>query len=413
MICEYRTHPFKKRKTLSRDLPPDTIPRREEPNAQTLSIAGSLATPTARQYPNPGYLGNSSHTTIFQNLPGAIVGEATHLLSSPNVENLPTVDDDQFLQATKLIEDICGNDLKSFVALIEYWIRQSGVNLPLAAAFVMACAQSTEAFLNGCDMSLSSRSMGDLVGKVFQNSFTPIAAAQHSTIDEFVTRFSAKNVRWETIGLFFTALSRASTDVQDVPPSIKLAHDVETLKRIALRYADRCLEVCLPLDCLNDMQLVLQYENFINHSFVDGDQSYHSWKRLGDVISSIFALGYHETINSERVSPEFLVQLRESVVARAYSADKNVSIFLGRPPRMISKFCNFDFLEVSPTQIAGRHRTPPRYLGWTPNDEFDYTLDTWWSFICALLKEEVLDLTVEKDHEQKVTIARSVNTTCI
>jgi hypothetical protein len=40
-----------------------------------------------------------------------------------------------------------------------------------------------------------------------------------------------------------------------------------------MSFSDRCLELSISLDCLNDLQLVLQYENFISHSNVDGDES--------------------------------------------------------------------------------------------------------------------------------------------
>lgn len=73
------------------------------------------------------------------------------------------------------------------------------------------------------------------------------------------------------------------------------------------------------------MQLVLQYENFIMHSFIDGDLSeaplsvqklretlltndnlgYHLWRKLGDVISSISAMGYHDDIDNKPDTPFF------------------------------------------------------------------------------------------------------------
>ena len=45
-----------------------------------------------------------------------------------------------------------------------------------------------------------------------------------------------------------------------------------------MHLSDRCLEMCLSLDCLNDMQLLLQYENWIIHTFLDGDQSKQTFR---------------------------------------------------------------------------------------------------------------------------------------
>lgn len=55
---------------------------------------------------------------------------------------------------------------------------------------------------------------------------------------------------------------------------------------------------------------------------------YHSWKRLGDMTSSLFALGFHEHTRADKCCPEFLKNIREAAFAFTYSADKDVSIFL-------------------------------------------------------------------------------------
>jgi hypothetical protein len=97
---------------------------------------------------------------------------------------------------------------------------------------------------------------------------------------------------------------------------------------------------------------------------------------MGDVSSSLFALGYHEEIGHETVVPAFLRRLRLHALSRAYSADKNVSIFLGRPPRIQLKYC----------------LTLPRQFTWTSGEDFSYEIETQWSAVCAILKEEILDL---------------------
>lgn len=108
---------------------------------------------------------------------------------------------------------------------------------------------------------------------------------------------------------------------------------------------------------------------------------YHSWRKLGDVVSSLFALGYHEQLGHPAVTPPFLRELRFVAHSRTYSADKNCSIFLGRPPRMLKRYC--------PT--AGLPEA------WEPDERFSYRADTRVHGICALLKEDVLDL--ERDDQ--------------
>ena len=118
-------------------------------------------------------------------------------------------------------------------------------------------------------------------------------------------------------------------------------------------------------------------------------KGYHSWRRLGDVISSLFTLGYHERIFENSSVPPFIKDLRRTAFARAYSADKNVSIFLGRPPRLLKRYCRFH-LPGHEQEFGAEHSAEP--FVWKASDKFDYTTDTRWSAICAMLKDEVLDL---------------------
>lgn len=115
---------------------------------------------------------------------------------------------------------------------------------------------------------------------------------------------------------------------------------------------------------------------FMNHQTSNDCLGYHSWRKLGDVISSLFALGYHEQLGDASSTPAFLRELRFVAFSRTYSADKNCSIFLGRPPRMLKEYC--------PTACMPET--------WTGNERFTYRADTRVHSICALLKEDVLNL---------------------
>lgn len=97
--------------------------------------------------------------------------------------------------------------------------------------------------------------------------------SSETTFDEYCANFSGQNSRWETFGLFFTAVCRASIDLAYAEPLYGSEQQRLKMQNLTLSYSDRCLDLCLPLDCMNDLQLVLQYENFISHSQVDGDQS--------------------------------------------------------------------------------------------------------------------------------------------
>lgn len=109
------------------------------------------------------------------------------------------------------------------------------------------------------------------------------------------------------------------------------------------------------------------------------------------MISSLFALGYHEQLGDVHTTPEFLRELRFVAFSRTYSADKNCSIFLGRPPRMSKRYCP----------------TTDRPEMWHDDERFTYRADTRVHGVCASLKEDILDLKRE-DQTTRLQKARSV-----
>lgn len=133
---------------------------------------------------------------------------------------------------------------------------------------------------------------------------------------------------------------------------------------------------------------------------------YHSWRRLGDVASSLYALGYHEQVDTQHQEPYFLADLRAIAFARAYSADKNLSIFLGRPPRITRQYCQS---QLPSSEAVNDTSFLRRRIYWSPEQPFTYTLETCWSFVCAVLKEEALDVFKEKDRDVKIQKTKSVD----
>lgn len=145
---------------------------------------------------------------------------------------------------------------------------------------------------------------------------------------------------------------------------------------------------------------------------------------MGDVASSLFALGYHEKIDEDMHNiPIFLAELRRACFARIYAADKSLAIFLGRPPRIVREYCFFQlptYLGVRNDEYAAGFDNPTQsslsnanwgISGPTQNDPepINYTADTRCSAFFASLKEEVL-LMFRKRHLNETRRIRSANT---
>lgn len=140
---------------------------------------------------------------------------------------------------------------------------------------------------------------------------------------------------------------------------------------------------------------------------------YHSWRRIGDVASSLFAMGYHEKIDGHNAEiPHFINELRKACFARIYAADKSLAVFLGRPPRIVKEYCHFKIPNnVSDGWVDGQGglvgestSLPVREV----NDQMqnlepiNYTADTRCSALFALLKEEVLQI-LRRKHTMDIT----------
>jgi hypothetical protein len=81
-------------------------------------------------------------------------------------------------------------------------------------------------------------------------------------------------------------------------------------------------------------------------------------------------------MENPRPIPPFLRTIRQAAFGTSYSADKNVSIFLGRPPRILKKFCHLEQAYFS--------------TSWNEDSPLDFYTDTRWSAQCAVLKEDIM-----------------------
>ncbi|KAE8148677.1 hypothetical protein BDV25DRAFT_157794 [Aspergillus avenaceus] len=390
-LCVYRASPFKRRRisTVSPSLVEQQSTFLRSPDPSPL-----LPRPRQNAYPNPGYMGFSSHVAIFNHISPDDDDNDIDAVNASHVTQCAlrpmTDDDDDLMQrgAETLRQFIGTFPLDAMINLVKFWLAK-GVNLAMAEPFVEQCVQTMKHLLTflsqeGWHLAYAER--------LLRNSARPLEFDQETTLASFTAQFVHQNARWETLGIFFSAVSRAALDVAFFPSLYSTENEQYALRKMAMKASDQALEISLSLDCLNDVKLIQQYENFIVHTHVDGDQSFHTWRRLGDMITSTFALGYHENIKNKPNMPPFLVELRKLASARIYSSDKNVAIFLGRPPRMSKRFCHF---QLSSSWTGFDSEAPEHIrdtLGGCGDAKASYHAETRWSALCASLKEEIMEM---------------------
>lgn len=390
-----------------------------------LTSTPPVVTSTTARYPNPGYQGSSSLSNVFDQIPADTTYPPAisplDRLHDPLHTHCNLVSEEQIAYGARVLEGLVVTIPGAASSrILNSWTGR-GNNLSAADAVAVKCYTAAAKLVD--DLQSKKRAASQISQELFDRSSQPLHAGAITTLDEYCDQFCGSNVRWETLGLFVTAVTRASGDFA-VFEGLYDHESRHTFQRAAMHTSDNLLYLCLSLDRLDDLQLLLQYENFILHSCTEGDQSktaasrycrmligtgYHSWRRLGDVISSLFALGYHRQPDMQPNVPAFLQELRMTAFGRAYSADKNVSIFLGRPPRLHRRYCSFQLPRATGTTIRGGDRSPLSHpVNWTSDDTFTYVTDTKWSTICAILKSDLLDILEEDDRDQRHRSAKYV-----
>ncbi|KAH8647382.1 hypothetical protein BX600DRAFT_443585 [Xylariales sp. PMI_506] len=436
--------------------------QRVNPNTYVATPATATESATRHRYPNPGFLGPYSQSGILEQVSAYATADsaATSGANTPGpISSLSTAsvdllkDRDILDRAVHCVKRLFQLQISHLCQLVRTWLER-GVSLSIAEPLVPACndavlflgslsqvrsrqrrstvaAVSDDSNIEGsCNEghhNVDDDDDGDdgyfddeaALGKrpslprrtartLLENTTKKVLIHSHSTPGEFLDQIVGENLRWETVGLFLVAASRAVLDTASFAALYGNEEQRRSLVRTLMYICDGCLEICLALDCLSDLQLVLQYENFVVHTHVDGDQSFQSWRRMGDLTTSLYTLGYHEKIDADASNiPIFIAELRKACFARVYAADKNVAIFLGRPPRVAKEYCYFQIpsnlpnawadradydtnsLGASPQALSEANRSIDRYI-FADDEVINYTADTRCCAIFAAFKEETL-----------------------
>jgi hypothetical protein len=232
------------------------------------------------RYPNPGHLGVSSHVALFDQISseGPTAAEAISTagfaepvqlqdeLSESIGSRLSCMHLAQTLEV--LVEEF---KIASLIDLVKFWLAK-GVNLALAEPIVLQCTENAEQFLV-LRRSTDSNYYNSLVQDLVKNSASPLAFTKTSTLSDYIHQFCGQNIRLETLGIFLVTVIRASIDIPFFPPLYIAEAERHRLRQLGTALINCALELCLSIDCLNDLQLIFQYEHWIVMSYVHGDQS--------------------------------------------------------------------------------------------------------------------------------------------
>lgn len=288
-------------------------------------------------------------------------------------------------RANHVLDKLAHFDIEELAKLVVAWLDTGG-NLVLAVPFVLGCVQAmlSQSWRGSTSLEPGSMEKARFYSQqaklLSRNTCKPIVLTENSTFEAYLSQMTGLHIRWETLGIFFVASAKAASELETFPALYSSDDRRKKLVKDLTYVGDCCLEICLSHDCLNDLQLILQYEHFHTHSSIYGETSFRTWRIMGDLATSLVALGYHEKLEQSHAVPHFVLELRRCIFARIYWADKTLSVFMGRPPRLLLSFCNFQVPEYRLDEA------PPH------SESYDYVADIRCSAKFAVLKEQSLEV---------------------
>ncbi|PLB51347.1 hypothetical protein P170DRAFT_356191 [Aspergillus steynii IBT 23096] len=162
------------------------------------------------------------------------------------------------------------------------------------------------------------------------------------TADEFYATFTGDNLRWEFVGLIFTLAGLAATTAWNQHQTFLEDRDRDAFAEEMAAASNACIEICNQYDNVNDLVVWLYYTHFSLAADAMEDLSHYVYRLYGELISHMHALGLHRLQISNAEIPFFLSETRKRLFTACYRTDKNMAMFLGRPPRLQDHFCDTD-----------------------------------------------------------------------
>jgi hypothetical protein len=140
---------------------------------------------------------------------------------------------------------------------------------------------------------------------------------------------------------------------------------------------------------------------------------YQAWRRLSDLVSTIYAAGLHLENDGAENFPFFLRQWRRRCFVAAFSMDKLIASFVGRPPLINGRFCTLtapldlsDEVLVAGGDVLDKAISELDSAGWNRDGKLHAVTPTRLRYQLATIREETLEV-VLGPHEQHNLIQKS------
>ncbi|KAJ5731558.1 uncharacterized protein N7483_006066 [Penicillium malachiteum] len=250
-----------------------------------------------------------------------------------------TIEIDEIRRGARILR-LLSKDLSLFKQNADIWLEKTGECDFWSRPLVEFTFESLEKIPGLQSCSVDDNSLFALSREIFQLSSRQVQLNPSLTFTQFM---SSMSYRWEIIGLAFASVGMGVALPGDSDSTVQTdyrpARSRKELGELALSATETCLAFCNEAGVLNDVVSWLNSKRTTLTTLIYGDKDYRSWRALGDLSTIVFSLGFNQPL-PDPDTPFWLSETRKRLMGHAFSTDKQLATFLGRPPRISWRFCN-------------------------------------------------------------------------
>ncbi|OGM51313.1 hypothetical protein ABOM_000423 [Aspergillus bombycis] len=240
-----------------------------------------------------------------------------------------------------------------------------------------------------------------VVSRISHNSHHPIRIAETASVHDLHQHIGGENLRWETIGNVLVMSSYALLHIhnRDLAAADPDKRELSELRTEFQKVTDMLVELAAPVPVCDELGICFRYNRFLLTYRRSVDNSQAVYSSLAELVSSIYAAGFHRTTPSVGGQLDFMQQWHRRCFAIVYTMDKTIATVLSRPPLMARQYCdmeapadrNFDGLTAT-TDMESQCDDSADALGFNGNANCISISFIRLRFLLAVIKEETLEL---------------------
>ncbi|KAJ6141210.1 hypothetical protein N7470_010106 [Penicillium chermesinum] len=350
--CFYHPAPMTKRRGSDHANPPPIPVSRlaSQPNSTMQSIKSGVSPQRAHSQPRwkppsapsgaAGYLGSVSFTAVLTEHRNEIPFEPEE--SSDSFPVL-SVEPDRIQSGADVLLFLYNLNQRKKV-IEKYYSHACNAAVPWKV--IVTIMDSIQEIFDGLNPADLMNQLQELATLIFRNSSRALSTHQGMTADEYCASFTGSNFRWEALGnmlpMFGQQIMVTPANDTELLGSPEDSQAKEQILEHVARASTICLSFCDQSSSANELLALMQYNHVMFLTQHYGDSSYLAWRRLGDLVATIYAAGLHLDPAGSESYPFFLRQWRRGCFICAFYMDKMMATFVGRPPLMNHRYCTLD-----------------------------------------------------------------------